>query len=79
MTCPTLPRFSFQMGTVGVGSGRPSRANLAVDQIGRNDSSDRFMVALARLAFDLALPTEDSGLDSSGRARSGRGLGTSLV
>ena len=53
--------LALNMGTVGVGSGRPSRANLAVDQIGRNDSSDRFMVALARLAFDLALPTENSG------------------
>lgn len=49
------------LANVGVGSGRPSRADLAIDQIGRNDSSDRFMVALARLAFDLALPTEDSG------------------
>ena len=46
---------------MGVASGRPSRADLAIDQIGRNDSSDRFMVALARLAFDLALPTEHSG------------------
>ena len=49
------------LANAGVGSGRPSRANLAHDQIGRNDSSDRFMVALARLAFDLALPTENSG------------------
>ena len=49
------------LAKVGVGSGKPSRAELALDQIGRNDSSDRFMVALARLAFDLALPTEDAG------------------
>ena len=45
----------------GIGAIRPSPADLASDQIGRNDAADRFMVALARLAFDLALPTEDSG------------------
>lgn len=49
------------LGRAGVGCARPSRAELAADQIGRNDSADRFMVALARLAFDLALPTEDAG------------------
>ncbi|MGA7234615.1 MAG: 5-methylcytosine-specific restriction endonuclease system specificity protein McrC [Bryobacteraceae bacterium] len=57
--CRTL---TSSLANVGVGSGRPSRADLALDQIGRNDSSDRFMIALARLAFDLALPTESSGL-----------------
>jgi len=49
------------LGRAGVGGTRPSRAELAVDQIGRNDAADRLMVALARLAFDLALPTEDAG------------------
>ena len=49
------------LAQVGVGGLRPSRADLAPDQIGRNDAADRFMVALARLAFDLALPTEDAG------------------
>ena len=49
------------LGRAGVGGARPSRAELAADQIGRNDAPDRFMVALARLAFDLALPTEDAG------------------
>lgn len=48
----------------GVGRVRPSRADLATDQIGRNDAADRFMVALARLAFDLALPTEIAGSTS---------------
>jgi len=50
------------LGWAGVGGSRPSRAELAADQIGRNDAADRFMVALARLAFDLALPTEDAGI-----------------
>jgi len=49
------------LGRAGVVGKRPSRAELAADQIGRNDASDRFMIALARLAFDLALPTEDAG------------------
>lgn len=53
--------LTSSLAKVGVGSGRPSRADLALDQIGRNDSADRLMVALARLAFDLALPTENSG------------------
>jgi 5-methylcytosine-specific restriction enzyme subunit McrC len=54
--------LSSGLTRAGVGGGRPSRADLALDQIGRNDSADRFMIALARLAFDLALPTEDPGL-----------------
>jgi 5-methylcytosine-specific restriction enzyme subunit McrC len=45
----------------GVGGVRPSRADMAADQIGRNDAGDRFMVGLAKLAFDLALPTESAG------------------
>jgi 5-methylcytosine-specific restriction enzyme subunit McrC len=50
------------LGRAGVGGVRPSRAELATDYIGRNDSADGFMVALARLAFDLGLPTEESGV-----------------
>ena len=53
--------LTSSLARAGVGGVRPSRADLANDQIGRNDAVDRFMVALARLAFDLALPTEDSG------------------
>ncbi len=53
--------LTSRLANVGVGEERPSRAELARDQVGRNESPDRFMVALARLAFDLALPTEDSG------------------
>jgi 5-methylcytosine-specific restriction enzyme subunit McrC len=49
------------LGRAGVGGPRPSCAELRADQIGRNDTADRFMVALARLAFDLALPTENAG------------------
>ena len=53
--------LSATLSRSGVGGVRPSRAELAADQIGRNDTADRFMVALAHLAFDLALPTEDAG------------------
>jgi len=59
--CQRCRSIAFNMGRMGVSDGRPSRAELALDRIGRNDSADRFMIALARLAFDLALPTEDSG------------------
>ncbi len=49
------------LGRAGVGGSCPGRAELAADQIGRNDAADHLLVALARLAFDLALPTEDAG------------------
>jgi 5-methylcytosine-specific restriction enzyme subunit McrC len=48
-------------GRQGVGGPCPSRAEMTRDSIGRNEVSDRTMVALARLAFDLALPTEETG------------------
>ena len=56
--CRTLSMTLFRAGVWGK---QPSRAELATDQIGRNDAGDRFMNALARLAFDIALPTEDVG------------------
>jgi|SRR5579871_464505 len=49
------------LARAGVGGVRPARADMARDQIGRNDSADRNMVTLAEFAFDLALPTEDPG------------------
>lgn len=53
--------LAFNLSRAGVGGGCPFHPDMARDQIGRNDAADRFMVALARLAFDLALPTEDCG------------------
>jgi 5-methylcytosine-specific restriction enzyme subunit McrC len=50
--------------SMGVGRSRPSRAEMAIDQIGRNDSVDRSMIALAKLVFDMALPTENAGSTS---------------
>ncbi|HDV8353877.1 TPA: 5-methylcytosine-specific restriction endonuclease system specificity protein McrC [Burkholderia vietnamiensis] len=49
------------LGRSGVAGARPSRTELAQDQIGRNDHDDRLMVELAKLAFDLARPTEEAG------------------
>lgn len=49
------------LARAGVSGRLPSRAELAKDRVGRNDVEDRFMLALARLAFDLALPTEEAG------------------
>jgi 5-methylcytosine-specific restriction enzyme subunit McrC len=50
----------------GVSGDVPTRAEMSVEQFGRNDSDDRFMVAAARLALDLALPTETVGSNPLG-------------
>lgn len=49
------------MKAMGVSGEAPTRAQMSTDHFGRNDADDRFMVAAAKLAFDLALPTEASG------------------
>ncbi len=59
--CRQLAGDFTRMGVVGP---RPSWAELASDQIGRNESADRFMVALARMVFDTIIPTEDAGVVS---------------
>ena len=50
------------MKAQGVSGIAPSRAEMSGDRFGRNDADDRFMVAAAKLAFDLTLPTESLGL-----------------
>lgn len=49
------------MKAMGVSGQAPTRAQMSMDRFGRNDAEDRFMVAAAQLAFDLALPTEALG------------------
>jgi 5-methylcytosine-specific restriction enzyme subunit McrC len=49
---------------IGVSGERPTLTELSTDRLGRHDADDRFMVAVAKLAFDLALPTEDIGNQS---------------
>ena len=46
---------------MGVGERVPSMREASADRFGRHDANDRFMVAVARLASDLALPTETRG------------------
>lgn len=49
------------MKAQGVSGNAPSRAEMSVDHFGRNDAGDRFMVAAAQLALDMALPIESLG------------------
>jgi len=50
------------MKAQGVSGMAPSRAEMSVDRFGRSDADDGFMVAAAKLALDLTLPTETLGL-----------------
>jgi 5-methylcytosine-specific restriction enzyme subunit McrC len=45
----------------GVTGSRPARNEMAGDQIGRNETTDRLMVALAGLVFETMIPTESEG------------------
>lgn len=54
-------KLASGLKTLGVGGHPPSPAEMRADRFGRHDAEDRFMVAAARLAFDLALPTEAAG------------------
>jgi 5-methylcytosine-specific restriction enzyme subunit McrC len=56
--CRSLAANLRQMGVAGE---RPGRGELSIDRFGRHDADDRPMVAAARLAFNLALPTETAG------------------
>jgi len=46
---------------MGVAAIVPSPAEVQADLVGRQDVDDRFMLAAAKLVFELALPTEVSG------------------
>lgn len=54
-------RLAGDLGRQGVGGVKPSRAEMSADRIGRYNADDLLMVTLARLVFDLVLPTEDAG------------------
>ena len=49
------------MKAQGVSGEPPTRAQMSTDRFGRHDADDRLMVAAAKLAFELTLPTEASG------------------
>lgn len=56
--CRSLAYF---MRAQGVRGEPPTRTQVSTDRFGRHDADDRLMVAAAKLAFDLMLPTETSG------------------
>jgi len=49
------------MKAMGVSGEAPGRAEMSADRFGRHDADDRMMIAAAKLAMDLALPTETAG------------------
>jgi 5-methylcytosine-specific restriction enzyme subunit McrC len=49
------------MKALGVSGEPPTRAQMSTDRFGRHDADDRLMVAAAKLAFEMTLPTEVSG------------------
>ncbi|UVK37552.1 5-methylcytosine-specific restriction endonuclease system specificity protein McrC [Mesorhizobium sp. AR10] len=60
-------RLAGDLGRQGVGGIKPSRAALSADRLGRHDADDLLMVTLAKLVFDLVLPTEDAGGNAMSR------------
>ena len=51
------------MKMLGVSGEPPTRAQMSTDRFGRHDADDRLMVAAAKLAFELTLPTEVAGVN----------------
>jgi 5-methylcytosine-specific restriction enzyme subunit McrC len=54
-------RLAGDLGRQGVGGIMPSRSDIASDQISRHDAEDLLMATLAKLVFDVVLPTEAAG------------------
>jgi len=54
-------RLAGDLGRQGVSGLTPSRSEMSADRMGRHDADDLLMVTLAKLVFDLVLPTEDEG------------------
>ncbi|AMO56182.1 restriction endonuclease [Endozoicomonas montiporae] len=53
--------FSLHLQRLGVSKAPPHAYSSSQDRFSRHDSDDQFMIALAELVFNLALPTELSG------------------
>lgn len=53
--------LATRLRAAGVGAERPGRAEIAADRVARHEADDALMVALARLALDPLLPTEEAG------------------
>lgn len=56
--CRSLASGMKSMGVSGI---TPTRSEMSSDRFGRHDADDRLMVSAAKLAIDLALPTEAAG------------------
>ena len=54
-------RLASGMKAMGVSGNAPTRTEMSADRFGRHDADDQFMVAAAKLAIDLSLPTEAAG------------------
>ena len=54
-------RLSQALGRLGVGAHKPSRASMATDQINRNETADLLMVSLAKMVFEVLIPSEQTG------------------
>ena len=61
--------LSGVLGRAGVSGVKPSRGEMASDQIGRHEADDRLLISLALAVFDLVLPTEQEGVRSLLRAQ----------
>lgn len=60
--CRALSRM---LGSLGVSSQKPSRADLATDQVSRNETADLMMVSLAKMVFEAAIPNEKAGTNQA--------------
>lgn len=54
-------RLSGDLGRMGISNRRPVRTELATDQIGRNETTDRIMVVLASMVFEVTIPNDAVG------------------
>lgn len=59
--CRSLAHGLRLQGVVGE---PPTRQQISSERFGRHDQADRPVLAAARLAMDLALPTEEAGLNA---------------
>lgn len=57
--------ISQQLDRMGVSAQKPSRAEMATDQISRNEVADSLMVSLAKMVFEVLIPSEQFGQSDS--------------
>lgn len=67
-------QLAGDLARLGVSGLRPSWGELVSDQIARNETGDRFMVALSRLVFETLIPTEEAGRNTTTAPETGQHL-----